>query len=230
MLIPICAQIFAFVLALLSFINNVEVEQYIELVFLLLGLLPPIIFVIFDYRKMISRVKEVGLLSHNPNPDSIKALEERGRALIESGKHEEALKIYEEGIKRSNGSSSLYFNLGMCLYEGGRYAEAAQAYSNALDINPEVLEIHYYLGAALTEMRQYDDAIEAYKSALRIKPSDGEIYYSLASIYAMLGRYDISIENLQKAIELNGELRNEIKNNDIFSGMQDKKGFTQLIS
>ena len=164
MLVPLCAQIFAFVLALLSFINDVEVEQYIELVFLLFGLLPPIIFIIFDYKEMINRVKrDAGLLSINPDPDSLEALDQRGKALIKSGKHEEALKIYEEGTKRSAGNSSLYFSMGMCLYEGGRYAEAAAAYRNALDTNPDELEIYYYLGAALTEMRQYSDAIEAYK-------------------------------------------------------------------
>ena len=164
------------------------------------------------------------------HPDFVDAYNNLGITLSLLGRYEEALEVYEEGIKRNPQNFSLFFNMGMNLFETGKYVEAAAAYRNAIDIKPDELEIYYYLGAALTELRHYNDAIDAYKCALKIKPADGELHYNIAAIYAMLGRYDIAVENLKQAIELNGDIRSDARQNRAFDGMRSRSEYKEMMS
>lgn len=61
MLISLCAQVFALCIAVLSFVSNVQALDLIQGSFLMFGVVTPFIFFIYDYRKMMKKVREHGV-------------------------------------------------------------------------------------------------------------------------------------------------------------------------
>jgi hypothetical protein len=66
---------------------------------------------------------------------------EKGNALYQKGKYEQAVTAYESVLATKQHSSDLYFNLGNCYYKMNKVAPAIYNYEKALVLNPDDAEI-----------------------------------------------------------------------------------------
>lgn len=66
---------------------------------------------------------------------------EKGNALYQKGKYEQAITAYESILASNKHSSDLYFNLGNCYYKLNKVAPAIYNYEKALILNPDDAEI-----------------------------------------------------------------------------------------
>jgi len=66
---------------------------------------------------------------------------EKGNALYQKGKYEEAIVAYESVLGSKKQSAELYFNLGNCFYKLNKVAPAVYNYEKALVLNPDDAEI-----------------------------------------------------------------------------------------
>jgi tetratricopeptide (TPR) repeat protein len=66
---------------------------------------------------------------------------EKGNALYQKGKYEQAISEYESILASKNHSAELYFNLGNCYYKLNKVAPAIYNYEKALVLNPDDKEI-----------------------------------------------------------------------------------------
>jgi len=66
---------------------------------------------------------------------------EKGNALYQKGKYEQAISAYESVLSSKQQSAELYFNLGNCYYKLNKVAPAIYNYEKALLLNPEDPEI-----------------------------------------------------------------------------------------
>ncbi len=66
---------------------------------------------------------------------------DRGNALYQKGRYEEAIVEYESVLTTNQHSSELYFNLGNCYYKLNKVAPAIYNYEKALVLNPDDAEI-----------------------------------------------------------------------------------------
>jgi tetratricopeptide (TPR) repeat protein len=66
---------------------------------------------------------------------------EKGNALYQKGKYQEAIKQYETVLGKQEHSAELYFNLGNCYYKLNKVAPAVYNYEKALVLNPDDAEI-----------------------------------------------------------------------------------------
>ncbi len=66
---------------------------------------------------------------------------EKGNALYQKGKYDQAIAAYESVLATKQHSSELYFNLGNCYYKLNKVAPAIYNYEKALILNPDDLEI-----------------------------------------------------------------------------------------
>ena len=66
---------------------------------------------------------------------------EKGNALYQKGKYEQAISEYESILATKQHSAELYFNLGNCYYKLNKVAPAIYNYEKALVLNPEDAEI-----------------------------------------------------------------------------------------
>jgi tetratricopeptide (TPR) repeat protein len=73
---------------------------------------------------------------------------ERGNALYQKGKYEEAIAAYETILDSKRESAELYFNLANCYYKLNKVAPAIYNYEKALVLSPNDLEIQNNLAFA----------------------------------------------------------------------------------
>ena len=66
---------------------------------------------------------------------------EKGNALYQKGKYEQAITEYESILATKQHSAELYFNLGNCYYKLNKVAPAIYNYEKALVLNPDDAEI-----------------------------------------------------------------------------------------
>ncbi len=163
------------------------------------------------------------------NENFLDAYNNLGILLSTAGNYSEAVDVYMAGIQKNPEEFSLFYNLGVTLSEMGKNSEAVKAFKKALIIKPKEYEIYYHLGNTLTLMRKYNEAIKAYKNVLSVKTKDSDILYNLAIVYSLANNQDIAVESLKKAIELDGELKNDAKYNSSFDNLKAREDFKVLI-
>ena len=66
---------------------------------------------------------------------------EKGNALYQNGKYEQAITAYESVLNTKEHSAELYFNLGNCYYKLNKVAPSIYNYEKALLLHPEDAEI-----------------------------------------------------------------------------------------
>lgn len=80
---------------------------------------------------------------------------DKGNALYQKGKYEQAVTAYESVLKTKEHSAELYFNLGNCYYKLNKVAPSIYNYEKALLLNPDDTEIQNNLKFA--QKLQIDD-------------------------------------------------------------------------
>lgn len=86
---------------------------------------------------------------------------EKGNALYQKGKYEEAISSYESIVKSGQQSADLYFNLGNCYYKLNKVAPAIFNFEKALLLSPNDTEIQNNLSFA--QKMTIDDITEVSK-------------------------------------------------------------------
>lgn len=75
--------------------------------------------------------------AHIRDPASAEVTETLGRLLIVAKRPDEALAVFQDGLRNNPQSSSLLVGQGVALDVSGRHEEAQNAYNAALQINPD---------------------------------------------------------------------------------------------
>ncbi len=89
------------------------------------------------------------------NPGLVEAYQLLGVNLARSGKHEEALKIFKQGIAIAPENDNLFNSLGYTYYKKKAYSQAVTAYEKALKINPDNGLCHYNKALAHYALGQF---------------------------------------------------------------------------
>ncbi len=209
MLIPVCLQIFPIPLAILSFINNVEAEPYVEAVYIIFGILLPAFFIIYDYRAMTNRIKTTGafgglvekapspagavssLLSGGINPlagdiqipDIIKDLQKLPEDLQ---KNFRKCISHANALKADNDPENAYY-----IYD---------TLSKAVNTS---YTLYYNLAGTCYGLGRYDEALEAYRKAQELvgadEPGRSDIFYNMGNVYYMLEKYENAVKSYERS-------------------------------
>ena len=67
----------------------------------------------------------------------VKELVATGRSLIENGKYEKALEIFEKALILDSENPELWNEKGVALRSLGRYEEAVECYTKSLELDPK---------------------------------------------------------------------------------------------
>jgi stress-induced-phosphoprotein 1 len=120
-----------------------------------------------------------------------KAEEERaeGNDLFKKGKFPEALKHYNEGIKRTPDDdketlSKFYSNRAGAYMKLMDFNRAQKDCEECLKLNPSFVRAWIRKGAVLEAMKQHDNAIEAYQEAIKLDPNAKEATEGMNRVYS----------------------------------------------
>lgn len=128
------------------------------------------------------------------NPGDRAARANLANALLETGRHDDALTL-------TSGSTdpALARIEGYLHQEAGRLDEAARAYERALQADPDDLSSWNNLGNVRARMGDVDAAIAAFERAITIAPADLPIYLNLAEVLREADRSEARLKTLVDA-------------------------------
>jgi len=109
--------------------------------------------------------KAIGL-----NPKSAAAYYNRGVALLELKRLDEALSSYDKAIALKPDYADAFNNRGVALKELKRLDDAVASYDKAIALKPDYTDAFYKRGVALIELKRLDDALASYDKAIALRP------------------------------------------------------------
>ncbi|MEM9273750.1 MAG: tetratricopeptide repeat protein, partial [Cyanobacteria bacterium P01_F01_bin.143] len=162
-------------------------------------------------------------------PDYHEAWYNRGNALSDLGRLEEAIASHDQALKIKPDYHEAWNNRGIALKNLGRLEEAIASHDQALKIKPDGYRAWGNRGNALFNLGRYEEAITSYKQVLNIKPDEYLAWYKIACIYSIQNEIGLALQNLKEAILLNKKYCNMAKKNSDFDNIRQDVRFQKLL-
>ncbi len=136
------------------------------------------------------------------NPNDAAAYTNRGVALKELRRLDDALACFEKAIALKPDFPSALSNQGLVLQELKRLDEALVCYEKAIALNPDFAFAHNNRGFVLHELKRVDEALASYDKAIALKPDYAEAFGNRGAALQHLQRFDEALACHDKAIAL----------------------------
>src|SRR5262249_44224752 len=103
-------------------------------------------------------------------PDHADAFNNRGNALKDLKRLDEALASYERALALAPAHAEYHNNRAIVLGDLKHHDAALASYHTAIGLKPQYAEAHNNRGFLLRDMRRFDDAVAGFARALALKP------------------------------------------------------------
>lgn len=129
-----------------------------------------------------------------------------GVTMLQEGKYEEAVKVFEKDIQRKRNLDEAYRGLGIACFELENYEEAVHAFELALkNETKETATLFSFLGASYLETGEYEKALDAYERALAYKDMseelEQEVQFNLIAVYEGMANWDAAKKQMEKYVK-----------------------------
>lgn len=124
---------------------------------------------------------------------------ERGRALLEEGRLNEAIAQLSSAASLDPQLSQAHSLLAVAYDRKGLRERAKDSYERAVDVNESDPQALNNLGYSLYTNGNYRAAVERLKRAARLAPTDARILNNLALAQCRVGKYDDAYKNFARA-------------------------------
>jgi len=108
----------------------------------------------------------------------------KGDRLAAKGRHEKAIALYREALKRRPGEHQLYLQIARLSAEAGEFHQAEEALKTAIQFSPENPPYYLFLGQVYFDWGRYDHAVQVLERCLALQPEN-----QLAQNYQALALY-----------------------------------------
>jgi serine/threonine protein kinase/predicted TPR repeat methyltransferase len=137
-----------------------------------------------------------------PSPMGAAEWNNKGLALRNLGRTEEALACYERGLEIAPRRSDLWNNKGAALQRLGRLEEALACAERGLEIDPRVRDLWNNKGAALQRLGRLEEALACYDRGLEIAPRDSHLWVGKGVALHHLSRYEDALACYERGLEI----------------------------
>ena len=135
------------------------------------------------------------------NPEARDAHLNLAKALVESGRTQEALAAARTAVKQRPNSIKAHYSAALILLDLGRLEEAERGLRHALELNPDNRFVQHAAGLALSRLGRFGEAERHYRRALEIEPRYPEAHIALGGMLVDLGRFEEAERHLGRALE-----------------------------
>ncbi len=143
-----------------------------------------------------------GSSSRQKTPASAQVHANRGVALLEQFRFEEAAIEFEAVVSLEPDSLAGQVNLGIAYFNQRDFDKAQVAFERAKALDPDNPYVHYNLGLIFKLMGDTEEAVIAFEKVAAEDPTDSMTLYYLGTLYANLGRLEDAEATLRKTLEL----------------------------
>jgi stress-induced-phosphoprotein 1 len=120
------------------------------------------------------------------NPELAEEHNNKANELYKAGKFPDALKDYNETIKRNPANPKYYSNRAACYMKLLEFPSAAKDCEKALELDSKFLKAHQRKATCQMMMKEYHKAIETYEKGLKLFPEDKELKDGYHKVFAMI--------------------------------------------
>lgn len=124
--------------------------------------------------KKVEKLKKEVEASAYVNPELAEQHRLKGNELYGQGKFPDAIKEYDEAIKRSPKDAKLYANRSTALMKLMEYPTALKDIERCLEIDPTYVKAYAKKGVIHHFLKEYHKALESFESGLKIDPENEE--------------------------------------------------------
>jgi len=136
--------------------------------------------------------------------DRTAPLIQRGKNLSDSGKHHEAVQVFQQALRLEPGSEIAHLNLGNSLYEIESFEAASDAFERVLEINPDNSTALFYLGLTRMTQKEYTEAISYFEKAASIDGDYEQLsLFFIGRAHSEMGNLVEASENWRRAVKIN---------------------------
>jgi stress-induced-phosphoprotein 1 len=166
------------------------------------------------------------------DPEKAAVAKAEGNRLFKENKFPEAIKQYEEAIKRAPRDPLLYTNLASALGKLLEFPSAIAQCKKALEIDPKCFKAHLKKGHFEFYAKDYKNALDSYNAARAIEPENEEVVESLTRLMAAIQERNQSNEApdeaaIQRDAELQEILTNPAMRSVLTDIQRDPKAFQE---
>lgn len=158
---------------------------------------------IYSYQQAISCWKK----SSQPAllPYAVNAYSNWGCILLQEGKVDEAIAVFQAGIAVAPDDAALYNNLAISMLQLGKPEEAIALCRRAIELQPELVMARYNLGKAFQRLGLHTFAIESFELVISKQPHHISAYSDRAFSLMAQGKLAEAMLCLQNAIALQSQ-------------------------
>jgi predicted O-linked N-acetylglucosamine transferase (SPINDLY family) len=126
----------------------------------------------------------------------------RGDALAAAGRHADALRAYDDALRRTPRSFELHNNRGNSLRALGRAALALADFERAIALAPTEAAPYSNCAAALLMLNRSTEAVQRAEHALKLAPGLADAWTHLGNARLDRGEFATACDSLQRAVKL----------------------------
>ncbi|MFQ6071869.1 MAG: tetratricopeptide repeat protein, partial [Methanosarcinales archaeon] len=137
------------------------------------------------------------------NPKDAKVWNNKGAALYNLHKYDEAVVCYDNALKINPKDAKVWNNKGAALYNLNKYKVAIVCFDKSLLLNINYASAWNNKGAALYNLNKSKALVEFYDKAIEINPNIAQAWINIGIVFYNLKKYKKAINKFNKALEIN---------------------------
>ena len=134
------------------------------------------------------------------DPESFKAENNLGIALLRSGRVAEAVAHFEKSVAIQPAYPQAHFNFGNALSVAGQADRALAEWQKAVELYPGFADARAALGLALASRGRTEEAIAQWRKAVEIQPELGPVQNNLGVALSSKGQFAEAVAHFRQAL------------------------------
>ena len=151
---------------------------------------------------------QLNITVNTTESNSSEVLFNKGVALNNLGRYDEAIKSYDLAIQLNPLNAEAWDNKGNALFSQGRLDDALQAYNKVIDLDNKSSNAWGMRGYILIHKKdpQYEEALISLERAIELEPFTAWYWNEKGNALFYLGKYEDALEAKNESIKLNPTL------------------------
>lgn len=175
-----------------------------------------------DLEKQIEEEERLAYI----NPELSEKAKEEGNAHFKEGRFPEAIKCYNEAIKRNPSNHVLYTNRATAFSKLNEFPSVIKDCDECLKLKPDFVKAYIRKAFAYHMMKEYGNALEWYEKGLKIDPDNAELKAGYQKTLMVLQGFQKDAEDEKLTPE--ERLKKAMANPEVASILEDQV-FMQIV-